>query len=83
MSNLANRSGLSTVPRNRGRVMNAQQVAHEVFDDLVSPEWVRRNLPNKITMGHSTVWWHEFDVIEYIHSCKNVGSYNPPKGGPK
>ena len=30
----------------------------------VSPEWVRRSVPGKITLGHSTVRWYDDDVWE-------------------
>jgi hypothetical protein len=54
-------------PVNRGRLMTAQQVATELFDGTVSPQWVRRNCP-KVTLGHSTVRHFEADVREWIES---------------
>ena len=32
----------------------------------VSPEWVKRNMPHKVTLGHSTVRWYEYDVLEWL-----------------
>jgi hypothetical protein len=56
----------------RGRLLNAKQIAEELFCGHVSPEWVRRNVPGKITLGHSTVVWYEFDVHDFIHNLKEV-----------
>ena len=51
---------------NRGRLMNAQQIADELFHGHVTAAWVRRNLPGKIVLGHSTVCWYEDDVLRWI-----------------
>jgi predicted DNA-binding transcriptional regulator AlpA len=32
----------------------------------VSPAWVRRNVPHKVTLGHSTVRWFEADVVAWL-----------------
>ena len=63
----------------RGRLMTAQEVSHEIFQGKCSPEWVRRTVPRKIRLGHSTVRWWESDVIEYIESSKDR-SPRPPEG---
>ena len=52
----------------RGRLLNASQVAALVFNDKVSPAWVRRTVPGKITLGHSTVRWYEIDVQSWVQS---------------
>lgn len=59
-------TGLSGLPENRGRLLNAAQVAAIVFNDTVSPAWVRRTVPGKIILGHSTVRWYEFDVYSWV-----------------
>lgn len=64
----------------RGRLMTAQEIAREIFRGNVSPEWVRRKLPKKIDLGHSTKAWWESDVIEYIESRKDVKRYCKPNG---
>lgn len=64
----------------RGRLMTAQEIALEIFCGRTSPEWVRRTLPQKIRLGHSTVRWWESDVIEYIESRKNIEPPRPPQG---
>jgi hypothetical protein len=56
----------------RGRLLDAKQIAGEVFCGHVSPEWVRRNVPDKIPLGHSTVVWYEYDVLDYIHNLKEA-----------
>ena len=61
--------------------MTAQEIAQEIFRGSRTAEWVRRNFPNKITIGHSTVRWWEADAIESINSRRDVGSDNPPQGG--
>ena len=63
----------SSLPRPfRGRLLDAKQIAAELFYDHVSPEWVRRNVPDKISLGHSTVVWYEFDVLDYINNLKEA-----------
>ena len=52
------------------RLMNAKQIAQEIFNRHVSPEWVRRNVPGKIRLGHSTVMWYERDVIDWIEGLR-------------
>lgn len=53
-------------PADRGRLMTAEQVAAELFSGTVSPAWVRRNVPGKIVLGHSTVRWYELDVRRWL-----------------
>ena len=71
MANSANRTRLSSgppsgPPPNRGRLMTAQEIAQKIFRGHRSAEWVRRNLPGKKRMGHSTVMWWEAEVIKNI-----------------
>ena len=49
----------------RGRLLTANEVAELIYR---SPEWVRRNVPFKITLGHSTVRWYEADILDWIDS---------------
>lgn len=58
-------------PLDRGRLMTGQQVADEIFRGTVSAAWVRRNVPYKITLGHSTVRWCENDVRAWIETLRN------------
>lgn len=51
-------------PQDRGRLLTAQQVAALIGG--VSPTWVRRNLPHKVVMGHSTLRWFELDVRTWL-----------------
>jgi len=57
--------------------MTAQEIAAEIFRGHRSAEWVRRNLPNKKRMGHSTVMWWENEVIKSI----DLGFDHSPQGG--
>ena len=51
-------------PPSRGPLLTAADVARLIGG--VSPAWVRRNVPHKITFGHSTVRWFEYDVLAWI-----------------
>ena len=57
---------LLAASQDRGRLLTAAQVAHELFGSTVSPAWVRRTVPGKIILGHSTVRWYEYDVRTWI-----------------
>lgn len=53
-------------PADRGRLLTAAQVAAELFTDTVSAAWVRRNIPHKVVLGHSTVRWYAADVQAWV-----------------
>ena len=55
-------------PLNRGRLLSAVQVAADLFNGSVSTAWVRRNVPGKIMLGHSTARWYEADVLAWIET---------------
>ncbi len=57
-----------TPPTPRGRLLTAVQVAELLFNSTVSALWVRRNVPHKLVLGHSTVLWFEFDVQAWIET---------------
>jgi len=47
--------------------LNAKQVAEDLFHGQVGEAWVRRNLDHlKVTLGHSTVCFYEYDVLAWI-----------------
>lgn len=56
---------LPTVPPDRGRLLTPVQVAQIVGR---SPAWVRANVPNKITLGHRSVFWYELDVKAWVEA---------------
>jgi len=58
------------LPTNRGRLLTAAQVAELLFSGTVSTAWVRRNVPLKLVLGHSTVRWYEFDVQAWINTLR-------------
>ena len=68
------RSNLGSATAFRGRLMTAAEIAQDIFRDHKSAEWVRRNLPNKVVLGHSTVMWYEADVWEFIESRREGGT---------
>ena len=53
-----------TLPPDRGRLLTAEEIAKLI--GRVSPAWVRRNIPHKVRLGHSTVRWFERDVRDYL-----------------
>lgn len=54
-------------PPARGRLLTAEAVAALIGG--VSPSWVRRTVPGKLRLGHSTVRWYEGDVLQWIEAC--------------
>lgn len=69
---LLNRKAETVIPVPRGPFMRADAIARDVelFNNAVSPAWVRRNVPNRIKLGHSTVGWFRQDVEQWIQSRK-------------
>ena len=59
---------LSPAP-DRGRLLDAREIAREIFRETVSPDWVKRNVApdRKLRLGHSTVRWWENDVLTWIN----------------
>ena len=57
-------------PADRGRLLTAAQVAAELFNGTVSAAWVRRNVPHKVVLGHSTVRWYVADVQTWINTLR-------------
>lgn len=70
---LARCTGDSTAP-SRGRLMTAREIAEQIFGGHKSGEWIRRTIPNKVVLGHSTVMWYEADVWEFIESRREGGT---------
>lgn len=58
-------------PQDRGGLLTAAQVAAELFSGTVSAAWVRRNVPQKVVLGHSTVRWYVADVQAWIASKRS------------
>lgn len=55
-------------PPDRGRLLSAQEVAELIGG--VSAAWVRRQVPHKLALGHSTVRWYEQDVKAWLERCR-------------
>jgi predicted DNA-binding transcriptional regulator AlpA len=55
-------------PPNRGRLLTPAQVAEMIGS--VSEAWVRRNVPHKVRLGHSTVRWWEDDIRRWLETCR-------------
>lgn len=53
----------------RGRLLDALQIATEIFNNPKRSRWVRQTVAptKKITLGHSSVFWWEHDVFEWIN----------------
>lgn len=60
--------------KRRGRLLNANKIAQELFSETVSPRWVRQNVAPeaKMVLGHSTVLWWEQDVIDWLESVRGT-----------
>jgi predicted DNA-binding transcriptional regulator AlpA len=56
-------------PLDRGRLLSADEVARLIGE--VSSAWVRRHVPHKLTLGHSTVRWYEGDVRAWLERCRS------------
>jgi predicted DNA-binding transcriptional regulator AlpA len=56
-------------PPIRGRLLTPEEVAQLVGS--VSPAWVRRTVPHKLTLGHSTVRWYESDVLTWLEGQRS------------
>ena len=59
-------------PPDRGRIMDARTVARDVFGGLVSPAWVRRNVPGKHSPTHSKAFWWEYDVRAWLETTGDI-----------
>jgi predicted DNA-binding transcriptional regulator AlpA len=57
-------------PPNRGPLLDPEQVADLIGG--VSASWVRRNVPFKLTLGHSTVRWFEHDIHRWLEERRNA-----------
>ena len=66
--------GPPKLPPGRGRLLTAAQVSAELFDDTVSPTWVRRHVTPKVVLGYSTVRFYEHDVLHWIASRRSCPS---------
>lgn len=56
----------TTPPPNRGRLMDAFEVAAQLFHGKVEPRWVLEHCPLKVRFGHRTVFFYENDVRAWI-----------------
>lgn len=61
-------------PPDRGQLLTADQVAIKLLSDTVSAAWVRRNVPGKISLGHSTVRWFELEVRQWLDARRTCAS---------
>ena len=53
-------------PPDHGRLLTPAEVADLIGG--VSAAWVRRNVPHKVELGHSTVRWFKDDVLSWLES---------------
>lgn len=64
-------------PPDRGRLLTPQQVADVLFNGTVSAAWVRRHVPYKVVLGHSTIRWYEHDVRRWIDERRGGVAFRP------
>jgi hypothetical protein len=66
----ANRSSAAGSSGKSVRLMNAEQVAKEVFGGTVTADWVKRNLcgphTGRVKLGHKTIRWNRPTVEAYV-----------------
>ena len=62
-------------PPDRGRLLTPAQVADLLGG--VTAAWVRRHVPGKLVLGHSTVRWYEGEVRAWLESRRTSGSIEP------
>ena len=55
-------------PPYRGKLMNAIQVGEMIGR---KDDWVRKHVPRKMTLGHSTVRWYEHDVLDWLEQLRS------------
>ena len=60
--------GRSEPPPNRGKLLNAVKVGELIGR---KDSWVKKHVPHKITLGHSTVRWYEFDVLAWLEQLRS------------
>ena len=59
-------------PPNVGRLLDAEEIAREIFNGKVKPQWVKDNLKaGRTKLGHRTVVWAEYPVQRWLE--KQVG----------
>ena len=59
-------------PPDYGRLMNAEEVAAELFDGQVTSRWVKTNVrAGRVQLGYSTVRWFEKPVRAWIAERMN------------
>jgi predicted DNA-binding transcriptional regulator AlpA len=59
-------------PPDRGRLLKPADVSQLIGG--VSEAWVRRNVPHKVTLGHSTCRWYEHDVRAWLESQRSAAT---------
>jgi hypothetical protein len=54
-------------PPNVGRLLDAGEVATEIFNGKVTPAWVKANLKaGRTKLGHRTVVWAEYPARAWL-----------------
>ena len=54
-------------PTNVGRLLDAEEIAKEIFNGKVSADWVKAKLKaGRVRLGHRTVVWAEYPVRAWI-----------------
>ncbi len=67
MIDRALRLRLPKPPPNVGRLLDAEEIAREIFNGKVSPGWVKTKLKaGRTKLGHRTVVWAEYPVQRWL-----------------
>ena len=62
--------GIPDPPPDRGRLLAPDDLAAMLG---VSPMWARKHIPHKLSLGHRTVRWYEYDVMAWLESNREAG----------
>ena len=55
-------------PKDRGRLLTADEIARDILRDERKRRWVVANIPNRVVVGTRTIRWWERDVYAYLDS---------------
>ena len=63
-----------------GLYLTAQQIVDVFFAGTgITHQWVKRNVPGKVRLGHRTVAWRRAAVLEWLLK-REEGKGSPPRG---
>lgn len=55
-------------PKDRGRLLTAEEIARDILRDERKRRWVVANVPHRVMVGTRTIRWWERDVFAFLDS---------------